>query len=236
MASARRIGFWDLGEKVDGYSDIADGMASYVSAIRDNLLADLKRRNMPNIELAQGDIHISYGIQKVRTCTVAFRKPGAETIAYIGEHGTDLYVSWHTFVKRVLNVRLLVIAVTICFGLGMVAAWLSAGMVGLIGLASGDLRPAFANGLFTAACCLGVVFINAIFAAILVLGIAGWVMRGDPTAFYFVEANFFDFDDVKAMSITMHRSLLRAYDEAGLDVTKLRIKERFKGGRKDDEV
>jgi hypothetical protein len=38
------------------------------------------------------------------------------------------------------------------------------------------------------------------------------------------------------MSFSVHKSMLRALDSEGVDISKLRIKEKFTGGRKGEDI
>ena len=55
-------------------------------------------------------------------------------------------------------------------------------------------------------------------------------------AFFVIEPNLFDADDITAMSLTAHKSLLRAMDSSGIDMSKLRLKQDFQGGRRGERV
>jgi len=55
-------------------------------------------------------------------------------------------------------------------------------------------------------------------------------------AYFFIEPNVFDAEDITAMSLSVHKSVLRALDSAGIDSSKLRLKQDFKGGRRDQVV
>jgi hypothetical protein len=54
--------------------------------------------------------------------------------------------------------------------------------------------------------------------------------------YFYVEPNLFDADDITAMSLSAHKSLIRALDKAGIDASKLRLKQSFKGGRWEEEL
>jgi len=72
----------------------------------------------------------------------------------------------------------------------------------------------------------------AILAAV-ILGVAGRVLKGSFWAYFFIEPSLFDAEDITAMSLSAHKSLLRALDSVGIESSKLRIKQDFKGGRRD---
>ncbi len=68
------------------------------------------------------------------------------------------------------------------------------------------------------------------------IAIAGRILKGNFLAFFFIEPNVFDAEDITAMSLSAHKSLIRALDNTGIDVTKLRLKQNFKGGRRGEDL
>ncbi|MBN1536904.1 MAG: hypothetical protein JW908_09250 [Anaerolineales bacterium] len=72
---------------------------------------------------------------------------------------------------------------------------------------------------------------------ILVLAaILGLIIRRNIFAFFLKEPSLFDAEDISAMNISVHKVILRALDSQGIDITKLRIKRDFKGGRREENV
>lgn len=79
--------------------------------------------------------------------------------------------------------------------------------------------------------------ILGIFLAIIVIvGFLGYSLKKNVLAFILVEPSLFDKDDITAMNLSVHKSILRALDTSGIDVSKLRIKERFTGGHRGEDV
>jgi hypothetical protein len=68
------------------------------------------------------------------------------------------------------------------------------------------------------------------------IALVGRIMKGDYLAFFFEETTVFDADDITAMSFSAHKSLLRALDNTGIDISKLRLKQDFQGGRRGEKV
>lgn len=46
----------------------------------------------------------------------------------------------------------------------------------------------------------------------------------------------FDAEDITAMGLSVHKTIIRCLDTAGIDISKLRLKRDFKGGRRDETV
>jgi hypothetical protein len=64
----------------------------------------------------------------------------------------------------------------------------------------------------------------------------GELRKQDPLAYFYVTPTVFDADDVAAMSLSAHYALLRALDQSGIDTSDLRIKEKFTGGRRGEDI
>jgi hypothetical protein len=76
------------------------------------------------------------------------------------------------------------------------------------------------------------IFLGFLFLAVL----AGMFMKRNLWAFILYEPNLFDAEDITAMNLSVHKSLLRALDSAGIDMSKLRLKQEFKGGRRGEAI
>jgi hypothetical protein len=74
------------------------------------------------------------------------------------------------------------------------------------------------------------------FFILFVVAIAGIFLRRNILAFILKEPSLFDQEDITAMSLTVHKTLLHALDMTGIDVSKLRIKGEFKGGRRGENI
>ena len=71
------------------------------------------------------------------------------------------------------------------------------------------------------------IFIGILLGAMVV----GLILRRNLLAFILKEPSIFDADDIIAMNLSVHKSMLRALDSAGIDVDKLRLKIVFKSRR-----
>jgi len=202
----KRLGFF-----LDGWADIIEGAGDKAEKVREDVKAQLHGREMPDIKLGIKKGAVGSMYSSVRNYVSTETYPGAITMIYITEHGKDLYTSWRTFIRPVLNTTLL---------------WIMGGIALLFGLISSassyrDSGGAFFGGLF------GTFIVMALLVAF-----AGNAIKADPLAFFLIEPSYFDADDITAMSLSVHYSVLRALDKVGIDSSKLRLKHEFKGGRK----
>lgn len=214
-----------LGDFLDGWSDLIEGMGGKADEVRQLVLKQLQDRNMPDINLGSKTGVVSLGSGEKRDYVVADTQPGAYTTIYISKHGNDLYASWRTWIEPKFNWNLLK-----WFGLAAV----------VLGLISGGTSNNY--GIFGSSrisfSLTGWIFSTIGFACLefILLGIAGRIIKGRFFAYFFIEPNVFDAEDITAMSLSVHKSILHSLDNAGIDISKLRVKQTFKGGRRDDEV
>ncbi len=213
----------DLGYFLDGWADLVEGMSDKADDIHANVLGQLEDRQMPDIQTSVKQGYVNYMGSERRDYTVTTTSPGATTLIYIGKHGKDLYTSWRTFIHLVLNRQVLLIALGICAALGLFTGGINR---------SNNFFGGPSSTSFSLFGWVGATIGFAILAAV-ILGVAGRVMKGSFWAYFFIEPSYFDADDITAMSLSAHKSLLRALDSVGIELSKLRIKQDFKGGRRD---
>lgn len=209
---------------MDGWSELIEGMGTKADQVRSDVLDHLRSRNMPNIGLGNKIGYVSLISSKERDYVIAERNPGAVTTVYISQHGTDLYASWRTYFAPQLNKDLLYALLGISAVLGLLTG----------GLGTSSLFGYYGDGFSF----FGWIIFTILFLLLgtFLVSLAGKYLKGYESAFFFVQENVFDSDDITAMSLSVHKSIIRSLDKSGIDVSKLRLKQSFKGGRKDVEV
>lgn len=93
----------------------------------------------------------------------------------------------------------------------------------------------FADGLSSFS--FGLSIATSIFlvgVGLLILG--GLLIHRNPVYYLLVQPTQFDAEDISAMSLSVHKSVLRVLDTQGIDTSKLRIKQSFTGGRKGEDL
>ena len=196
----------ELGFYLDGWSELVDNMSSLEDQVRQALLQDLERRQMPAIQISS-----RWGFSKLlgsekRPYLLLQKRPGITTTMYVGAHGTDLYVSWRTYIKPVINILTI---------LGLI----------IFGVIFDSLLPDIDGGL-----------IGGIIVGALLLVIAGSTSHRNPYKYFQANVTIIDAEDITALNLSAHYSLLRALDQTGVDTSKLRIKNKFSSGRKGEEI
>lgn len=81
-----------------------------------------------------------------------------------------------------------------------------------------------------------VVGMNIFVGILIFVAVMGLIIRRNLLAFILKEPSVFDADDITAMNLSVHKSILRALDEVGINVSNLRLKREFKGGRSGETV
>ena len=147
---------------------------------------------------------------------------GATTAIYVSAFGRDLYVSWDLFVSLVWKLRTFVIILAVAAVISVPGFLIGAGLGpdNFVGLFSGFVGWLFAT--------IG----NAIGLAFFV-GLAGLVLRRSFWAFFREEYNHFRADDITAMTLAVHHSILEGLDSIGVDRALVRPKEQFRAGRRE---
>jgi hypothetical protein len=214
-----------LGSFLDGWSEIVEGAGDKASQVRQNVLGLLQGRGMPDITLGNKTGYVSLISQDRRDYVVSETFPGAKTTIYIAKHGNDLYASWRTWIEPKLNWNFL--------------RWILGGAA-VLGLFTGGIQRGGtlfgpSETTFSFFGWLSSTFTLIVIAAF-ILAVVGRFFKGSFLAYFIIEPNVFDADDITAMSLSVHKSVLRALDSAGIDNSKLRLKQDFKGGRRNETV
>ena len=192
---------------MDGWADLIEGMGDKAEEVRNKVFESFANRNIPEVGYAKQVGHVGLASLDRRTYLITKTSPGATTAIQISKQGNDLYASWRTFLKPGLNIWLLIILIIIA----SLFAWFNF------------------NSWFS-------ITIVAFLAECLILAIVGKLMKNDSFAYFFIQPTLFDSDDITTMSLAVHKSILRSLNSSGIDISKLRLKQSFKGGRKGEDV
>ena len=207
-----------LGERLDGWADLIEGVAERAPEVIQAFQERVSARQMPNVQHESSTLTTGGLTGKQRAYQLVHTPTGATVAVYIGQFGKDLYVTWDLFIRPIVNKAVLwgILGAAALFG--FFTAFRQEAWTG---------RTTFSFGGWIAA----TIGLSILFAA-LVAG-AGFVLKRNPLAFFFKELDAFDADDITAMTLAVHKSLLQAIDAVGIDIRLLRVKEQFHGGRRD---
>jgi hypothetical protein len=231
FAPTRNFNLGNLGLYIDRWADVIEGRADLADTVRANVLQALRDRNLPDIQVEPVKATASL-LSESRPYIVTTTSPGVTTAIYIARHGRDLYVSWRTHVRGVWNRKLFIILA----GLALVPT-LCVSPCLLITNAVSNLTSPFGGGGGTNIPILAVLPAAIAFFVfeLLLVALAGYFLRGDFFAYFFVEPTVFDAEDVAAMSLTVHKVVQDAVKKSGVE-TALLAKADFKGGRKSEQT
>lgn len=221
-----RIDVKELGRFLDGWADLIEGMGDKEEEVRKKLLSNLIDRKIPHARIIEACATVEFNERgETRQCLLIEKYPGIQTIVFTIKHGNDLYTSWRTFVSRVINWAIILIAIVISFALGAVME--ATDFLGL-GILTGGYYDNFDFG--------GWMFFSLVFIFIanFLLTTFGRLLKGDPLAFVTIDTSLFDSDNIGALNMTVHKTLIRTLDNSGIDINNLRLKRDFKGGRRDE--
>lgn len=221
-----------LGDLLDGWSDLIENRGEKATAIRRAIYQDLRQRQMPEVQLAQVDGIIRANLTlEHRPHILALTYPGATTTLYVSPHGSDLYVAWRTFIRRILNKRTIVVMMLVAVALSLFTG-VGASFESLV---SEDNQWGILGTLATL-CCGIILPLVLIFIGewAVLIGLGFWLFR-DPFALLYVQPSLFDADDITAMSLTVHYAIKKALEQADIDTALLRTKTEFTAGRRGEK-
>ncbi|MCB8951641.1 MAG: zinc-ribbon domain-containing protein [Ardenticatenales bacterium] len=210
--SSGRVRLDKLGQRIDGWADLIDNQAGEASRVRQLLIQRLRQRNMPQVTISHKDVTPGGLLGETRPYQISLHKVGTTLAVYIGEFGTDLYIAWDVFVKLLWRWWVFLLLLILDFL--------------AVGIASeGMLFDYFEDYLS---------FLVAGYVGLFILGgIAGLIFKRSFMAFYQHQYNHFRADDIAAMTLAVHKSILEVLDEVGINTALVRKKDEFRGGQRE---
>jgi len=201
-----------LGLRIDGWADMIEGASDKSKDAIDHYREALKAKKYPTTSVYTSYLSAETG-SETHEYTLAQMTNGATVAAHIGPFGKDLYAKWDVYVRPLVNQKTLYILLGISTVIGFISAF--------------DRYDDFHVGIWIA-----VTFGIAIAGAIL-LAVAGSQFRHNPMFFFFKQLNEFDLDNIGALAIGSHKTMLHALDAVGIQEQTLRLKEHFMAGSRD---
>jgi hypothetical protein len=225
-----RINVNNLGYYLDGWAELVEDMGPKANEVRKQVVKSLQEREMPDIRVMDERIaYVSINSRERRKYAFTTTHPGITTTINVSEFGKDMFVTWATYIKPILNPITILILLGIPAILGIIAFVTSFASLG-------SSMVFYRNAPGIAATAGIVTFIVVLVLVGLGVGIAGKLIKGYSLAYFLIEPTVFDADDITAMSLAAHKSILRSLDSVGFDTKKLRLKQDFKRGRRGELV
>jgi len=212
------IRFSQLGERLDGWADLVDGAGSQAEQTQAIFQQLMVERGIPWMTTLPVTISAEGLTGERRLFTNAFHNAGATITVYIGRAGKDLYLAWDAFIRDVYN-WWVILGIIVSSVLLAIPTALSPGYFG--GGSNFDFIRWVAGvigwGLFLT----------------LLVRVTGKILKGKASWYLKNYINEFVADDITAMMLATHHSILQATDLVGIDRSLLRAKEHFKAGQRD---
>jgi hypothetical protein len=207
-----------LGTRLDGWADVIIGSGHLAARITEVCAQQLESSQMPGVQLVSQSMKAKGIMGETRPFNLAYGKAGATVAIQIHSFGSNLFMAWSLYIRPIINWwtigTILVVAAITTFILNPNSLE-RLGSGGLI-----DVLPI----------CL--VFGFALTGLSLIVAMIGRVMRSNAWAFFFEEVDSFVADDITAMTLSVHKAILEAVDEVGLDANSLRAKREFQAGQR----
>jgi hypothetical protein len=212
-----------MGDRIDGWADLIENAGDRADTLFQFVQQRLGERGMPAIAHYDQTLTVGGLISEQRRYHLVLHQVGAAIAVYVSGFGRDLYVSWDLFISQIWKPKTILIILAVA---GVIS------FPGFIGLVGGDRRNILV-GLFLGfmAWLFGTIM-NTIGISILV-GVAGLVLKRSFWGFFREEYNHFRADDITAMTLAVHHSLLEGLDSIGVDRALIRPKEQFRAGRRE---
>lgn len=235
-----------FGYFLDGWSDTIEDMGYHAEDVRASVFNQLAAKKMPNVSIkeARGNAGFLANLfsSERRPYTIVQTSPGANLTIYIEKFGQDLYASWRIFLKPLINRQMIKWLAMIAAGVAVIPSVVTL----LISLFFGNLaggynyygygydQPLINLGFlpYSFGCFIGSTISIFILESMILLW-AGLFFKGHIFYFFYTEPSWFDAEDITAMSLTAHKTLLNALKGCGIQEDRLRPKSTLKGGRRD---
>lgn len=143
--------------------------------------------------------------------------PGINMIVKIATTGQDLFVSWDLYAKRSWNEVILGLVILSSAVIGFLSALFFGNHTGLFPFIFGFILS----------------FIKWLFGISAVITFVGYLSRRN---LFLKELDLFEYHDIEAMLLVVHKAILKSLQSIGVDTSKLRAKEQYKAGQKDRSV
>lgn len=217
----------DLGTRLDGWADILLGAGAQAQMVAESFEQQLLAQNMPVVKIRPRTLTPGGWSGKRRSYYLVQIEPGASMAVYINRFGENLYLAWDMYVRPIIRWPILVIALCLIFALPALACFVGYNGDFLTRLAYAGVGGSTALLIITLLCSPA-AGVGLLFGA----GLIGLIQRGNATAFFIKEIDTFTADDITAMMMSVHKTLLAALDEAGLKTDLLHEKDRFFAGQR----
>lgn len=231
-----------IGVLIDRWANLFPGMANQVPEAQAYLLLELNERKLPVASIQTVKAHAGLMSQVTSMVSGGYERPyvviqtdpGVVCALYIASYGNDLYASWRTHVRGVLNRRL--------FLLLAAAAAVPSLCISPCLLLFGTIQQGFSlfgggsqTNLMTSIAPILFIFAGLFVTGLFLLAFAGYFLQGNILYYFFVEPDIFDAEDVTALSMAAHQSLVNAVNKIGIDITKIEPKK-FNSGRRSERL
>jgi hypothetical protein len=194
-----------LGVRVDHWAGLIPGGAEKCTEVEENIATELKAREFPMVNVERAE----FGDGMVKKAYQVVRGPAGSVAVHTSAMGKDLLISWSTHVRRSPNWPMIAILAAIAFGISFLT---SLGGIGNFGYF-------LVNWIFGT--------FNWLLPVTLLALIAGYVWKGNLWYFFMTGPSEMAKDELVALAMSVHNSLMSAAQKAGLEVDQLPEKRRF---------
>lgn len=202
--------------RIDSWGDVIDTLGERAAQLRETFQARMLAQGLPSMGYEVTRFGIGADQRKYLVIRPLHR--GGRVTVSISEFGQNLYIAWDMWLTRAVRwpVILGMLGVSFLFGPIVIA----------LGVIASVLGSRSISNLFWFVVPIAVFCVN-FFLLTFLFGYLGRMVKNDPLAFFVVETNDFEVQDLRALLLTTHYTLLQSADAVGIEVSRLRAKDKF---------
>lgn len=196
-----------VGELVDIWADLIEGFGEQAPDFFQKFHTIMMQRKIGGSKAYWGNLSTTAFQAPQRGMQYYFRSPVTITV-FVARQGSDLYVSWRAFVQSEVSV----VKIIVLLGLAMVMSIAFSNHI--FGVSVSQFYTYFRGFIFSTVALFSLVAIYGFFRR-----------RGDHLGLLRNSLHELHYDDVISFSEAVHRSIIVAADQVGIDTAKLQPRE-----------
>ncbi len=200
----RKNYIFKLGELTGAWSDLIDESADKTPDVIQAFQKRVAVRKMPDVRYKTVNLTTQGWRGRQRTYYFAQTSTGATMVVHIGPYGRDLYVSWKLFLRPVWDWMKILLLFGLILGTGFFAGFEQNPWTGRYEF---SITRWFFASLIVFLIMVGTLMLDAL------------TSRRNPLAYFAKSLDLPDVDEIMAMALAIHYSLVQALGMAGVDVT-----------------
>lgn len=220
--------FEQVGQLVDMWADLLEGFGDKIGQFAAGLQVSLELREIERLDVAEDKLKSS-GFFPVSRKMGFCRRDEVTLVVYVAKQGKDLYVSWRAFIQAQISPVKIAMFAAAAVLLALIVPYhlrvVGQTQVSPFMPVQDDFFTSLIN--FTAT-----IVVYALVIGLFVVWRGFFYNRGDFLALVREPLNELQVDDIASLANAVHKSVLFAAEQIGVDVAKLEKREPFYAKRR----